>query len=101
MNRNMRGPFTIGLVLCILILLAGAFMDNMNILIVGLAILGAILILAGAAITFFQHTEIISSADEPVPFKDLSHNVVVTDIVIGIIFIVGGAVMLLFAQHLM
>ncbi|WP_155286928.1 hypothetical protein [Lacticaseibacillus zhaodongensis] len=101
MNRNMRAPFEIGLGLSIIILLAGAFMDNFNILTVGCAILGAVLILAGAAVCFFQHTELLSSAREPIPFKELSHNVVVIDVIIGIIFIIAGVLLLLLAQHLM
>lgn len=97
MTHRLRTPFTIGLVLGILLALTGAFIKNNNLLIAGVGFLGAILILAGAAIGLFQHTELLVGDGTPVPFKDLSRSMVITAIVIAILCAIGGAALLIWA----
>lgn len=90
MSRNLRTPFTAALILDILITLAGAFIQNNSLLAAGAALLGATLILGGAALGLFQHTELISSSDKPVPFKELSPYMRNVAIVIAVIMVLGG-----------
>jgi hypothetical protein len=90
MTRNLRTPFTAALILDILITLAGAFIQNNNLLIAGAALLGATFILGGIALGLFQHTELITSADKPVPFKELDRYMIITAIVIAVVMVLAG-----------
>lgn len=100
-TRNLRTPFTVALILDILIALTGAFIQNDSLLAVGAALLGATCILAGAALGLFQHTELLSGADKPIPFKELSRFMVTVAIVIAVILVLAGIVIMLFVSKLL
>lgn len=98
MTHRLRTPFTIGLILGILLALTGALIQNNNLLIAGAGFLGAVLILAGAAIGLFQHTELLVGDGTPIPFKDLSRSMVITAIIVAIFCALAGVGLLVWAS---
>ena len=99
MNHNYRTPFLIGIVIAVIIALAGTFIDNNNLLAPGVALLGALFILAAIALAIFQHTELILSTNEPIPFKKLSKHTVIAAIIIAILVFIGGAALVYYASR--
>ncbi|MCI1284314.1 hypothetical protein [Lacticaseibacillus songhuajiangensis] len=99
MTKNLRTPFTAALILDILITLAGAFIQNNSLLFAGAALLAATLILGGAALGLFQHTELITSADKPVPFKEMGRYMTIAAIVIAVIMVLAGLLIMLWISR--
>ncbi|WDF83025.1 hypothetical protein PQ472_01920 [Lacticaseibacillus pabuli] len=100
MQHNLRTLFWPGFITAALITLAGAMIQNNQILAGGAALLGALFILSGFALGVFQHTELILHATKPIPFSQLQRHTVSVAIVVAIFMFCVGAMILYWASQI-